>query len=207
MGRRLNQSLAAFRDVYRNPNLRRLQLAFAGSVAGQYAFAIAIAVYAYRHGGATAVGVMALVRTIPSAVLAPFVSAAGDRFRQERVMLVADVLRAVIVGVIAVVVFAGGPLVLVFALSALGPIFSTAFHPAEASLLPVLARTPEELTAANVSTATIDSVGSFVGPALGGVVLATWGVGAALLLTIATFVWSGFLILRVKPDRSELTPR
>ncbi len=151
--------------------LRRLQLAFAGSVAGQYAFAIAIAVYAYRHGGATAVGLMALVRTIPSAVSAPFVSALGDRFRQERVMLVADVLRAFLVGGIAVVVFADGPLVLVFVLAAFGPICGTAFHPAEAALLPTLAATPEELTAANVSTATIDSVGSFVVPALGGLAL------------------------------------
>ena len=112
MGHRLSESLAAFRDVYRNPNLRRLQLAFAGSVAGQYAFAIAIAVYAYRHGGATSVGVMALVRTIPSAVLAPFVAGLGDRFHQERVMLAADALRALLVGSIAVVVFAGGPVAL-----------------------------------------------------------------------------------------------
>ncbi|MFL5964208.1 MAG: MFS transporter [Gaiellaceae bacterium] len=207
MRRRLAESIAAFRDVYRNPNLRRLQLAFAGSVAGQYAFAIAIAVYAYRHGGATSIGLMALVRTIPSAVLAPFVSALGDRFRQERVMLAADVLRALIVGAIALVVFAGGPLVLVFVLSALGPICSTAFHPAEAALLPALVRTPQELTAANVSTATIDSVGSFVGPAVGGVALAAWGVAPTLLLTVATFVWSGLMVLRVHPDRSAAAPR
>src|SRR5437868_2730033 len=103
--RRLSASVAAFRDVYRNPNLRRLQVAFAGSVAGQYAFAIAIAIYAYRHGGAASVGIMGLVRTIPSAVLAPFVSALGDRFRQERIMLVADALRAAVVGAIALVVF------------------------------------------------------------------------------------------------------
>ena len=206
MRRRLAQSLTAFRDVYRNPNLRRLQLAFAGAVAGQYAFAIAIAVYAYRHGGATSVGVMALVRTIPSAVLAPFVSGLGDRFRQERVMLAADVLRALLVGSIAIVVFAHGPLVLVFVLAAFGPICGTAFHPAEAALLPVLARTPEELTAANVSTATIDSVGSFIGPALGGLALAAWGVGPALLLTVATYCWSGLLVLRVHPERTAVTP-
>jgi predicted MFS family arabinose efflux permease len=207
VGRRLAESLAAFRDVYRNPHLRRLQLAFAGSVAGQYAFAIAIAVYAYRHGGATSVGLMALVRTIPSALLAPFVSALGDRFRQERVMLGADVLRALLVGAIAAVVFAHGPLVLVFVLAAFGPICGTAFHPAEAALLPTLARTPEELTAANVSTATIDSVGSFIGPAVGGVALAAWGVGPTLLLTVATFVWSALMVVRVRPDRSQAAPR
>jgi predicted MFS family arabinose efflux permease len=207
VGRRLSESLAAFRDVYRNPDLRRLQLAFAGSVAGQYAFAIAIAVYAYRHGGATSVGVIALVRTIPSAILGPFVSALGDRLPQERVMLAADIARAVLVGGMALVVFADGPVVLVFALSALGPICATAFHPAEAALLPALARTPEELTASNVSTATIDSVGSFIGPAVGGVALAAWGVGPTLLLTVATFVWSALMVVRVRPDRSQAAPR
>jgi predicted MFS family arabinose efflux permease len=205
--RRLSESLTAFRDVYRNPNLRRLQLAFAGSVAGQYAFAIAIAIYAYEHGGATSVGVMALVRTIPSAVLAPFVSGLGDRFRQERVMLGADILRVLLVTAIALIVFADGPVVLVFVLAAFGPICGTAFHPAEAALLPTLARTPEELTAANVSTATIDSVGSFIGPAVGGLALAAWGVAPALLLTAATYIWSALLVVRVHPDRSSAAPR
>jgi predicted MFS family arabinose efflux permease len=205
--RRLSESLTAFRDVYRNQNLRRLQLAFAGSVAGQYAFAIAIAVFAYRHGGATSVGVMALVRTIPAAVLAPFVSGFGDRFRQERVMLAADVLRALLVSSIALVVFAHGPIVLVFFLAAFGPICGTAFHPAEAALLPTLARTPEELTAANVSTATIESVGSFIGPALGGLALAAWGVGPTLLLTVGTYIWSALMVVRVHPDRSAVVPR
>jgi MFS family permease len=205
--RRLAESLTAVRDVYRNRNLRRLQLAFAGSVAGQYAFAIAIAVFAYRHGGATSVGVMALVRTIPAAVLAPFVSGFGDRFRQERVMLAADVLRALLVSSIALVVFADGPLVLVFFLAAFGPICGTAFHPAEAALLPTLAGTPEELTAANVSTATIESVGSFIGPALGGLALAAWGVGPTLLLTVGTYIWSALMVVRVHPDRSAVVPR
>jgi predicted MFS family arabinose efflux permease len=203
VGRRLAESWSALRGVFRNRNLRRLQLAYAGSVSGQYAFTIAIAVYAYDRGGAAAVGVMALVRTIPAAVLAPFVSAAGDRFRQERVMLVADVVRAALVAGIAAIVFSDGPIALVFVLSAIGPVCSTAFHPAEASLLPALAETPEELTAANVSTATIDSVGSFVGPALGGVVLASAGVGWALVATVVTFLWSALLVAGVRPARRE----
>ncbi len=201
MGRRLSGSFAAFGNVFRNPNLRRLQLAWVGSVAGQYSFSIAIAIYAYRHGGAASVGVMALIRTIPSAVLAPFVSAAGDRYRQERVMLAADILRAAFMGAIAALVFAGGPVAIVFALAAFGPIISTAFHPAQAALLPLLARTPEELTASNVSSSTIESVAAFAGPAIGGIILATWGIGAALIFTVATYLWSALLIVRVRPER------
>src|SRR3954447_809790 len=199
----MSASIAALKSVFRNPDLRRLQLAAVGSVTGQYAFTVVIAVYAYEHGGAAAVGVMAVVRLIPSAVFGPFVSAAGDRFRPERVMLVADLLRVAIVGAIALAVFVDGPTALVFVLSALGPICATLFHPAQAALLPELARTPEELTAANVSASTIDSVGSFVGPAVGGLVLAGWGVGAALLITIAAYAWSGALIFRVRPRRAR----
>ena len=43
------------------------------------------------------------------------------------------------------------------------------FGPAEAALLPSLARTPAELTAANATSSTIESVIAFVGPAVGGV--------------------------------------
>jgi len=199
--RRLSESTAALRGVFRNPNLRRLQLAWLGSVAGQYSYAIAIAIYAYRHGGAAAVGVMALARTIPAALVGPFVAATGDRFRQERVMLVSDLLRAVLVGGIALLVFAHGPAVVVFVLAAFGPIIATAFHPAQAALLPALATTPDELTAANVSSSTIDSVATFAGPAIGGLILAAWGIGPALLFTVATYVWSALLIARVHPER------
>jgi hypothetical protein len=198
---RLAESTAAFRGVFRNPNLRRLQLASAGAMAGQYAFSIALAVYAYRHGGAAAVGGIALVRTIPSAVLGPFVSGIGDRFPQERVMFTADVLRALLTAGIAAVVFAHGAFALVFVLAAIGPICSITFYPAQAALLPVLARSPEELTAVNVSSSTIESVAVFAGPAIGGAVIATSGIGAALLLTVVTFTWSAVLILGVHPDR------
>lgn len=201
MGRRLAESTAAFRGVFRNPGLRRLQLAWLGSVAGQYSYSIAIAIFAYRHGGAAAVGVMALARTIPAALLGPFVSATGDRFRQERVMLVSDLLRAGFVGAITLLVFTHGPAPVVFVLAAFGPVIATAFHPAQAALLPALAASPEELTAANVSSSTIDSVATFAGPAIGGAILAGWGIGPALLFTVATYLWSALLIARVRPER------
>src|SRR5919202_1524394 len=89
----LREPLAAFRNNFRNRDLRRLQLALTGSVVGEWAFSVALAVYAFRHGGATAVGVVALIRTIPSAIASPFAGLVGDRFRRERVMLGADAIR------------------------------------------------------------------------------------------------------------------
>jgi len=54
----LAESGRAFRDVFRNPALRRIELAWAASVIGTWAYGIAVVVYAYEQGGATAVGLV-----------------------------------------------------------------------------------------------------------------------------------------------------
>ena len=51
-----------FVAVLRNPNLRRLQLAFAGSAIGDWAYATAVAVWAYGEGGARSVGIWMAIR-------------------------------------------------------------------------------------------------------------------------------------------------
>ena len=52
-------SIEALRSVFHNPNLRKLQLAWAGSNLGTWGYGIALAVYAYDQGGAQAVGLVA----------------------------------------------------------------------------------------------------------------------------------------------------
>ena len=169
------------REVFRNPGLRKLQLAWAGSIMGSWAYSVALVVYAYDVGGAGAVGLMGLVRWLPAAVASPFAATMGDRYPRVRVMLGADLLRAAALAGMTACVLLDSPAVVVYALAASVAVFSTAFQPAQAALLPVLARTPEELTAANVSSSTLESLGFCVGPALGGVLLAvssTWVVFA-----------------------------
>src|ERR1700741_4563894 len=90
---RFGGSLAAMRGVYANPNLRRVQLAAAGASIGQFAYGVAIAVYAYEHGGATAVGVVAAVRQVIAALIAPFSASLADRFPREKVMLASGLSR------------------------------------------------------------------------------------------------------------------
>jgi len=211
VGEQLRDSLRAFREVFRNPRLRRLQLAGAGSIVGRFAFSIALAVYAYEQGGAAAVGLVAIIRTIPAAVAAPFASLLGDRYRRDRVMLGADVSRVALVGGCAAVALLDGPAAAVYALAAGASVCGTTFKPAESALLPSLARTPEELTASNVVASTVESVGSFAGPALGGIVLAAASPGAAFAVTAGTFVWSALLVARIgaspPPARGERAER
>jgi MFS family permease len=193
--RRLGESLRAFAAVYRNHNLRRLELAWSGSIIGQWGYEVALAVYAYRAGGATAVGVLALVRLLPAAIVAPFSALLGDRFPRRWVMVLADLVRACSMGGAAAAVFGGAPVAAVYALAVVTALTSTAFQPAQAALLPSLARSPEELTAANATSTALESVGFFVGPALGGILLAATSVGAVFSMTAGLFLWSA-LVLR-----------
>jgi hypothetical protein len=68
------------------------------------------------------------------------------------------------------------------------------FQPTESALLPTLADSPEELAAANVANSTIEYAGYFVGPALGGVLLAVSNVQTVFAATAAAFLWSAAML-------------
>ena len=186
----LRSSARALRDVFHNRSLRHLQLAWAGSIIGSWAYTVALVVFAYGHGGATAVGLVGVIRWLPAAVASPFAAILGDRYSRVRVMLAADLVRAAGLAVMAVVVMSDGPVALVYVLASGVAVTTTAFQPAQAALLPSLARTPEELTAANVSSSTLESLGFCVGPALGGVLLAVSTTWVVFFVTAGTFIWS-----------------
>ena len=198
--RRLSESLRAFGAVFGNADLRRVELAWSGSVVGQWGYEIALAVFAYRAGGATAVGLVALVRLLPAAAVAPFAALLGDRFQRRRIMVAADLARVCAMGGAAAAVFAGAPAAVVYALAVVTALASTAFGPAQSALLPALARSPEELTAANATSTTLESIGFFLGPALGGLLLAVTSAGAVFSATAALFLWSALVLGRVSAD-------
>jgi MFS family permease len=195
----LAESSRAFRDVFRNPGLRRIELAWAASILGTWAYGIAVVVYAYEQGGATAVGVVGLARWVAAAIASPFAAILGDRYDRRWVMASSDIARAVLIAGAAVAVFADAPPIAVYFIAGGVSVVATAFRPAEAALIPSLARTPEELTAANVAASTIESVGIFGGPAIGGLLLAAAGTGVVFLVTAGAMLWSAFLIARIRP--------
>jgi MFS family permease len=204
---RFGDAARSFGRVFRNPNIRRLEGAWAVSIFSYWAYGIALAVFAYQEGGAAAVGVVGLFRFIPAAIASPFSAMLADRYRRERVLLVAELLRATLVALTFAVLVADGPFELVVLLSALTAVVNSAEGPAESALLPTLATTPRELTAANVVSSTIESLAIFGGPAIGGVLLAATSVEVVFGAAAVAFLLSAFLISRVrvdeKPERGE----
>src|SRR5580765_2544793 len=194
---RLSETAQAFRAVFANRELRKLQLAFVGSITGEWGFLVALVVYADAHGGAKAISLVLVIRWIAAALTAPWLAYFADRYPRERVMLAADLSRVVAMSVMAAAAFSGAPAWIVFVLAGFMAVASKTFRPAQAALLPLLANSPEELTAANVSSTAIESVGSFLGPALGGLLLAVASIGWVFVADALTLVWSSIFVLQI----------
>jgi MFS family permease len=205
--RQLGEASLAFKGTFRNPSLRWLLLAWTSSVHSHSAYAVGVSIYAFKTGGTSAVGLVLLIRMIPAAAVSPFVSYFADRYPRERVMFFSDLVRVVLIGAAAIGVYAGAPSALIYVLTSLVAVAAAPFRPAQAAIVPSLARTPTELTAANLAASTVESTGFFVGPAVAGIVLAFASVGAVLLITAVGTLISALCISAIRAPRVEAGER
>ena len=197
---RLRESLDAFRSVVTNPALRRVELSWATAITAYWAFIVALAVYAYNEGGATAVGLVGLIRVLPAFVSAPFAGLLGDRYPRQRLMLVVSLARAALMAATAIVLFAGFSSWVVYVLAGAVALTASMLRPIQSALLPQLARTPEELTAANLVLTTIESSGIFLGPAAGGLLLAATNSETVFAAAAGAFVVGALLLAGISVE-------
>ena len=205
---RIADSAAAFRDVVQNESLRRLELAWAASIVGHWAYLVAVSVYAYGVGGEAAVGFVFLIRLVPAALLAPFAGLLADRYRREHVLLASLLARAVLIGAAAAGVFLDVDPAVVYALAVAATIATTPFRPAQAALTPSLTRSPRELTAANAVSSTVESLAAFIGPALAGLLLGVTSIGTVFLVNVGLVLVAAVFVVRldvVRPQRERET--
>ncbi len=211
---RVVYALAALVAVFRNKNIRRLELAWGAAITAEWAHFVALGVFAYDAGGTAAVGVAGLVRLLPAALVAPFAASFGDRFRRERFLAVIALVGAAALAGSAVAFFAGENVAAIFALAAVMGLSSTLIRPALQALLPSLARTPQELIGSNGATSTIESLGTLIGPLLAGVLVAVSDAGVVFAVGAGAMLAASLLfgLVRVEgrlrlasPDRTEST--
>ena len=159
-------------DVVHQPQLRRAEISFACAWTSEAAFTVSLGVVAFRDGGAASVGLVAIIRLLPSAVFAPLVVGVADRIRRERVLAALSALRAAVLVLAALVVRSDAPIALLYALAMVATVAFTVYRPVHSALLPSLSATTRELTSSNVVRGFLDSAGTLVGPALAGILLA-----------------------------------
>jgi MFS family permease len=175
-----------------------VELAFIGFTAAEWSTWIAIMVFAYEASGVAAAAGIGVIQLIPAAIFAPFASVLGDRFRRERVLLAGYLLQTLSVGATAAALLAQAPVSAIYALATLVATSITLTRPAQGSLLPSLARTPQELTAANVAVGWIESLSMFGGPALTGVLLGVSGPGVVFAVMAGALLCSALMVARIQ---------
>ena len=180
--------------------LRRLQAGWAVSAVGGWVFFVALSVYAFDAGGATAVGAAALTRMVPAGLAAPVAGVLADRYSRRDVLFGAIVARALILVGIGAAVAASAPVALVLALGALFTIVATAHRPAQAALLPSLVETPHQLAASNAVWSAIDNGAFLVGALLSGALIATTSMADAFFVTAGLFAVAAWPIARIQRD-------
>lgn len=183
--------------VVQDRSLRLVLFAFAIFRPTESAQWIAILVYAYRDGGTAAMGVAAVALLVPAAILAPFVAQIGDRMPRERALALTYLAQGLAAGVTAIALAAGLPSPFVYAGAVILNIAITATRPTHLSVLPELAETPAQLTAANALTSSLEGFAIFIGPLLAGVMIALrgpWLVFAVMAVSLSTM---GLVVLAV----------
>jgi MFS family permease len=168
--------LGTFRALAGNSALRRVVGGYALFRLTEYSVWIAMLVYAYGRGGATIAGLVALAQLVPAALLAPVFATLGDR-RSPVVLLAGGYLAQAAAMAATAVAITGGMPAMAYAAAVVASAAFTATRPAQSTLIPSLAGTPDQLTAANVVLSWVEAAAIAAAGSLTGVLI--WFGGAA----------------------------
>ena len=191
---------AATFAVFRNRAFLLLWIGQLVSGMGSALTTLASSILVYRiTNSAASVGLMLIATAGPTIFVGLLAGVFVDRYDRKRILLAADILRAIAVFLIPFLVPSN--VIWLYIIVALSSAIAQFFDSALASVLPELA-TDEELSAAN-SLMAISSVGSTtVGFAAAGVLASSDSINLAFLANSATYAISAFLVFvtRIPPS-------
>ncbi len=171
----LRASVRGFAQSFRTPSIAKALLALIAFSTAEWAAYIALIVYAFDEGGTGRVGLVSTVTLVVAAVVAPIGSVLGDRYRRERVLVLAHAGLALGTGATAFAMLAGLSPAVVYVAATVSAALLTLIRPTHNAVLPALAPTPADLTAAYAATGMIESACAFLGPLLATLVFAASG--------------------------------
>jgi MFS family permease len=156
-----------------------------------------------------AVGLLSIVQLVPILVFALGGGAVADAVDRRRLLLVTQVGLALSSLALVLVAMLPAPSVLaIYAVAFVSAGLGAIDQPARASAIPRLVP-PERLAAAIGLNQLVFNGGAVIGPAIGGLVLATSGVAAAYLVDVVTFgaaIAALLLIAPIPPAPGALRP-
>jgi hypothetical protein len=194
-------AVSALRRAFANPDIRRAELGWMTGWAAEWAWLVALFVFAFEAGGIAAVGLVGLARTLPAALLAPAISSLTDRLPRHRVLLGVHSGRAVLIGLAALSVAADLSPLVVYVIAPLDALLAVLHRPTHMALMPSLARSPEELVAANVASSTLEAIGILAGPVIGGLLVATDQAALTFASPAVAFAVAAGIVIGIRPGQ------
>jgi predicted MFS family arabinose efflux permease len=181
----------------RYPHFARLLAALGVSQAGDWLYNLALLAYVdSQTHSATWLGLTTAARVAPIVMAGPLGGVLADRVDRRTLMIATDLVRAALMGLLALVAVLGLPVVLAPLLAALATLAAVPHPPSVAASTPQLVD-EQDLPAANAARAAIGPTCIVVGPALGAVLLLLGPPSLAFALNGVTFVLSALLIATI----------
>jgi MFS family permease len=187
----------------RNRSFRQLWLGQVVSQMGDWFDTIALYTIILKlTGSGRDVGLLLVARFVPSFFFGPISGVIADRFSRQRIMIVSDILRAVVV---LGFLFVRRPdqLWIIYVLTVFQLGLSTFFEPAKTAAIPSIVE-DRELVAANAISSVTWSAMLTIGAAMGGFITGLFGTDVAFILDAATYILSAALIASIRvPKRKK----
>jgi predicted MFS family arabinose efflux permease len=199
------QQRARFRDVFASGEWTAIWLAYLLSVAGDQLAKVALTVLVYERTGSPLWTALTYALTyLPWVIGGLWLSGLADRYPRRTVMITCDLIRMVLVGVMAL---PWTPLVAMAALIFVVTMLNAPFNSARSAERAAILTGDEYALGVAVSIVTLQ-VGTVAGFAGGGAVVAALGSHGALGIDAATFAASALLLragvrARPSPVRAE----
>lgn len=180
------------------------RLLFAGqtvSTLGDALYAVALPWLVLSNGGnAQELGIVLTAYGIPRVGCVLLGGLLSDRLRPRRMMLTADIARALLVGILATVALWGHPTIeILCAIAAPLGAFQGLFLPSSSAILPELV-SDEALQAANALNFASTQAATLLGSAIAGVIVSVWSSGTAMIVDSLSFVVSAISLALMRAN-------
>ena len=186
-----------YRSALANRDLRLLLVAMLVSMAGSWAYNVALLAVVYERTGSLAwVGAATVGRFIPQLLFSPYAGVIADRFERVRVMVGCDLLAAATQAGLVVLVLTGAPVISIVVTAALTSLATTPYEPAVAAITPQVAA-EEELATANSLRGVIENIVQVAGPALGALLMFIAPAWCVFAVNAASFLGSAAVVSRM----------
>ena len=195
-------------EVLRLPDFRRVFLAQVISTVGDFFVPVAISFAVLDLTGSVSdLGLVLFARILGQVLLFLAGGVWADRLPRQQVMVASNVVRFFSQGVLGVLLVSGHAEVWeLIVLQLVHGAATGVFRPAATGLTPQLVPATQ-LQAANGLMFLTLSIGGIVGPAVGGLLVATAGAGWALIGDAVTFAFGAALLARIRPLGYAPRPR